>query len=96
MCIKQNWHLIPKHHRLTIRYEDLIRDQDKKISEILSFIGIEGNNEFMTSLPKLKANNYNKWKKEFTMEELRQIHPILSNPLIELDYAESEIWINEN
>ena len=96
MCIKKNWQLIPTHNRLTIRYEDLIHDPDKKIGEILRFIGIEGDNEFMVSLPKLNANNYNKWKTEFTKEELRQIHPILTNQLVELDYAESEKWINGN
>ena len=92
-CIKRDWALIPQPNRLTIRYEDLITDPDLKIGEILSFLGVQNNREYKSTLPKLKADNYNKWKREFTPKQLEEIHPILSPALVEFGYAESEEWI---
>lgn len=94
--IKKNWELIPKKNKLSIRYEDLITNPQKIIGEILSFLKVAEMKEFFDSLPPLKANNYNKWKVEFTGEELKEIHPILTPQLIEFGYAESKEWIDGN
>ena len=91
--IDRNWKSIQKNNRLAIRYEDLIINPKQKVSEITNFLGLKSNKEFLESLPGLKANNYNKWKTEFTKEELKQIHPILTPELIKLGYAEFGEWI---
>ena len=92
--IQANWKFIRKNNRLTLRYEDLIYTPVKKIKEIFNFLGLEGEKTFFESLPKLKADNYNKWKTEFSEEKLKEIHPILTPQLMALGYAESEKWIN--
>jgi hypothetical protein len=50
----------------------------------------------MASLPELKANNYNKWKSEFTKGQLKKIYSILTPQLQQLGYAGSEEWLNQN
>jgi len=94
--IRGDWKLIEKSNRITVRYEDFIKRPSQKVAEILNFLGLDGDREFFDSLPELKADNYNKWKTEFSKSELREIHPILTCMLIELGYAESKEWINES
>ncbi len=50
----------------------------------------------MASLPELKAGNYNKWKSEFTKSQLKEIYSILTPQLLELGYAGSDEWLNQN
>jgi len=95
-CIQRDWSLIAPKNRYTIRYEDLITDPATKIKEILDFIGVKSSREFRASLPELKAGNYNKWKSEFTDSQLKEIYPILTPQLLELGYAESEKWLDQN
>jgi len=95
-CIQRDWSLIQPQNRLTLRYEDLITNPGKKINEILEFIEIAVSRGFIESLPELKANNYNKWKNEFTPSQLDTIYSILTPQLLSLGYAGSEEWINEN
>jgi hypothetical protein len=94
-CIQRDWNLIHQKNRLTLRYEDLITNPEKKVNEILEFIGLSSSKEFIDSLPELKANNFNKWKNEFTPNQLEDIHPILTPHLMKLGYAGSEEWLNE-
>jgi hypothetical protein len=93
--IEADWKRIQKNNRFILRYEDLIQTPRQKITEILNFLGLDVNTAFFESLPKLKADNYNKWKSEFSEEGLKEISPILSPQLIEFGYAESEEWTNE-
>jgi len=98
-CVKrinEDWKLIQKNNRITVRYEDFIKRPSQTVTEILNFLGLDGYRVFFDSLPELKADNYNKWKTEFSKSDLREIHPILTQLLIELGYAESEEWISEN
>ncbi len=92
--ITANWQLIEANNRITIRYEDLIVRPADKIREILSFLRLDWNTDFFESLPQLKADNYNKWKTEFSKDKLKEIHPIITPQLIRSQYAESEEWIN--
>jgi len=94
--IQRDWDLIQHQNRLTIRYEDLIANPGMKINEILDFVGVTSSQEFLASLPELKAGNYNKWKSEFTTSQLKEIYPILTPPLLEWGYAGSEAWLNQN
>jgi hypothetical protein len=95
-CIGRDWGRIQQQNRLTIRYEDLISNPALKINEILDFIGVPGSREFIASLPELKAGNFNKWKTEFTHSQLQEIDSVLTPQLLELGYAGSEKWINQN
>jgi hypothetical protein len=94
--IQRDWDLIQHQNRLTIRYEDLIANPGMIINEILDFVGVTSSQEFLASLPELKAGNYNKWKSEFTTSQLKEIYPILTPPLLEWGYAGSEAWLNQN
>jgi hypothetical protein len=95
-CIRRDWDLIQPENRLTIRYEELITNPETKINEILEFIGVKSSPEFMASLPVLKADNYDKWKREFSKSQLKEIYSILTPQLLELGYAGSEEWLNQN
>ncbi len=92
-AVERDWKRIPHQNRLMIRYEDLIVNPNSRIDELLYFIGVKNNREFTSTLPKLKADNYNKWKREFTPKQLEEIHPILTPALVKFSYAESEEWI---
>jgi hypothetical protein len=92
--IEADWNLIPQSCRLTVRYEDLIQRSRQKITDILGFLGLDGDPAFFQSLPKLKADNYNKWKAEFSKQDLKKISPILTTQLKKLGYAQTEQWIN--
>lgn len=85
--IQQNRHKIPEKNFLEVRYEDLITQPRDVLSRVFDFLGIEIIGEFFKSLPKLRAANYNKWKEEFTGEQLKQILPVIEDKLNELGYA---------
>jgi hypothetical protein len=92
--IEADWKLIQKNNRLIVSYEDLIQTPRQKIAEILDFVSLDANKAFFESLPKLKADNYNKWKIEFSKEDLKEITPIVTPQLKKFGYAETEEWIN--
>lgn len=96
-CIKRietHFSLIQANCRLIVCYEDLIQKPRQTITKIFDFLGLNASKAFFESLPELKADNFNKWKTEFSKEDLKEIRPILSNQLKKLSYAETEEWIN--
>lgn len=92
--IESDWKLIQKNNGLIVRYEDLIQAPLQKITEILDFLGLDPSKTFFELLPKLKSDNYNKWKTQFSKEDLKKISPILSPQLKKFGYAETEEWLN--
>jgi hypothetical protein len=97
-CLKRietDWKLIQENNRFVVRYEDLIQAPHQKIEEIVEFLGLSSNKAFFESLPELKADNFNKWKAEFSKEDLKEISPILSTQLKKLGYAQTDRWIND-
>ena len=92
--IEADWKLIRQSNRLTVRYEDLIQTPRQKIREILDFLGLDTDNAFYSSLPKLKADNYNNWKTGFSKENLKEINPILTPQLKKCGYAKTDEWID--
>jgi hypothetical protein len=94
--IQRDWDLIDSQHRIILRYEDLISKPEVKITEILTFIGVDSSKEFIETLPELKADNYDKWKHEFSKSQLKEISPVLTPQLLRLGYAGSDEWINQN
>jgi len=89
-AVRRNWGKIPSQNKMEIRYEDLIQQGTDRINEILEFIDVKPNSEFIGSLPVLKKNNFNKWKNEFSSRQLSEIAPILSPMLISLGYERDE------
>lgn len=89
-----NWHAIPEQNRLMIRYEDLLKDGEGVIMRILEFLTLGRYEGLLRSLPKLKSDNFNKWQKGFSKEQIREIHPILAPTLIELGYEDNPNWLN--
>ncbi|MFC1828514.1 sulfotransferase [Thermodesulfobacteriota bacterium] len=84
--IQKSWPDIPVDRKFELRYEDLLRDGEKMIRDILGFLNVEPYAEFFESMPKLKKNNFNKWQKEFSKEQMDEIDAILSPKLMELGY----------
>ena len=75
---------------MEIRYEDLISQGEKIIVKILDFLDLENYKEFSRSIPKLKKNICYKWRKEFSKQQINEIHPILAPMLIKLGYEDED------
>jgi hypothetical protein len=91
--IRKYWPEIPKDKKLEIRYEQFTNEGMKTLTEVLEFLRCNTYDQFFTSIPKLKKNNFNKWKTEFSRHQLQEIHPILTPMLIELGYESSHNWL---
>lgn len=85
------WPVIPQDEKLEIRYEELLQKGNKVLTKILDFLEVENDPEFFSRIPQLKTNNFNKWQKEFSDDQLQEIQPILEKKLIELGYAAAQI-----
>ena len=91
--IQKSWLTIPIEHKIEIRYEDLISKGEQTITHILNFLKLDAETDFWKSIPQLKANNFNKWKNEFSKVQISQIYAILAPLLIELGYEDNANWI---
>ncbi len=85
--VRQAWPDIPEHNRMEIRYEDLITRPETILNTLLNFMGLEYDDQFLSAIPQLKSDNFNKWEKGFTREEMSQIIPILDPMLRSLGYG---------
>ncbi|MDA3790863.1 MAG: sulfotransferase [Desulfobacula sp.] len=88
-CVKrinEAWTNIPEKNKIEIRYEDLITQPDKTLEALFTFMQLGYNHTFLSSIPKLKRDNFNKWKKEFASSELSEINPILDPMLSSMGY----------
>jgi hypothetical protein len=90
--IQKCWPEIPEENRLEIRYEVFITQPEDILTNILQFLNMKGYGEFFHSLPNLKKNNFDKWRKEFSKDQLNEIHPILTPKLLELRYENRANW----
>lgn len=90
--IEKNLSKIPVEQKIEIRYEELIKKGEQIITYILKFLELEAKKDFWKSIPELKATNFNKWKNEFSKDQISQIHAILTPMLIELGYENNTEW----
>mgnify|MGYP006283762893 CR=1 FL=1 len=90
-CLK-NLEEVEEGQKLTLRYEDFVRQPDQVIERILHFIGAESTPAFFNKLPDIKAGNFNKWRKAFSSEQIEEIRPILTPTLDELGYLDKWPW----
>ncbi|MGD9332690.1 MAG: sulfotransferase [Desulfobacterales bacterium] len=89
-AVHQAWDAIPTAKKLEIRYEEMIKAEQKTLARIIDFIGLTASDRFLGSLPQLKRGNTNKWAQEFTNAQMSAISPIL-NPMLErLGYLQPE------
>jgi adenylate kinase family enzyme len=93
--ISMYWPEISNENKLEIRYEELINQGEEIIIKILGFLGLNSYEEFFASIPKLKKNNFNKWQKEFSKEQAREIQAVLSPMLVKLGYEDDYNWLQK-
>ena len=75
-----------------IRYEDLLTNPRKTLENIFSGLEIEVSDNYFKNAPKLKTGNFNKWKKEFADDDIRQIRPIIAPLISQLGYDTTAGW----
>lgn len=91
--VKKSWGKLPQENRIEIRYENLLMKPIPTLTEIINFLGFDVNETFFDTIPKLKEKNFLKWKHQFSREQLKMIHPIVTPLLVELGYEEDENWM---
>ena len=90
--IGASWPQVPMDNKMEIRYEDLVTRGNTIIEQILEFLQVPHDENFFSRIPKLKKGNFNKWKFEFSTEQVSEIQPILSPMLINLGYEKNSDW----
>jgi len=86
---------VPNARAIEIRYEDFITRPERALEKLFDFLGVSYPEGLIEEIPPLKANNFNKWRKEFTAGQIREIGPVLTEKLIELGYEEDPRWFEK-
>ncbi|MFC1892276.1 sulfotransferase [Thermodesulfobacteriota bacterium] len=94
-AVSETWPLLEEKNRIEIRYENLLESPKENLEKILKFLGVDISEEFFQKIPVLKRGNFNKWSKEFTPEELKEISPTLTEKLIALGYEDDLQWADQ-
>ena len=89
---REGWSCLPENNKIEIRYENLLRSPEETLNHVLQILGVEPFPAFFEKIPKLKRENTNKWAKEFTVEEIEGIKPILAPMITDLEYAHPSEW----
>jgi hypothetical protein len=88
----QGWSMLDDHHKIELRYEDLLNHTEETLTNILATLDVKAEPDFFKQMPALKHGNFNKWKQEFSVDQINAIKPILA-PLIEkFGYARDRDW----
>lgn len=90
--ILDNIKLLPENRTYFLRYEDLIQEPERQIKNLFSYLDLEAPDQINDFIMNIRANNSNKWRKEFSSRNLKMIGPIIGETLIELQYADDESW----
>jgi hypothetical protein len=85
-AVRDAWDSIPPSRRLDVRYEDMLRDGRRIVSEIIAFTGLDASGSFLDGLPEMNKNNFNKWQREFTPDQLTMVRSVLDPMLGRLGY----------
>jgi hypothetical protein len=86
------WPYIADENKIKIKYEDLLRFPKETLNNVLNTLKVKTTNIFFARLPELKKDNIDKWKIEFTDEDLREIRPIISPLISKFGYTNSNEW----
>lgn len=77
---------IPENQRFVLRYEEFLTDPEARIEDLIKFLGLRFSPEYFKAIPRLKADNFGKWQREFTAQELQLIIPIIAPSLVKMGY----------
>lgn len=91
-AVRQNWNGLADDDKIEFRYEDLLMNTEGTLSEIFTTLGVNADRNFFKNMPKLKHNNYKKWKLEFSDNELQAIKPILAPFIEKYGYGRPRDW----
>jgi LPS sulfotransferase NodH len=91
-AVQDSWHILPEEDKVEIRYEDLLLFPEETLTKILDILEVDMPFNYLDRIPRLKSDNFHRWQKEFTPEQLRKIKPILSPLLKDLGYANHSGW----
>jgi len=81
---------------LEIRYEAFITRPERALEKLFDFLGVSYPEGLIEEIPPLKAGNFNKWRKEFSPGQLREIGPVLTGKLLELGYEDDPHWYDRS
>ncbi len=84
--------IIPSSQVLELRYENLMSKPKEHFERILDFLKMPSTSRFWENLPTLNAKNTQKWKKQFSREDLKGISPFITSHLIDLHYETDPNW----
>jgi hypothetical protein len=86
-AVRRYWPELREEDKIEIRYEDLLQEPENTLKAVFEAIGVRLTPDFLERMPQLKRNNFDKWRREFDSEEIKEILPILSPMLMETGYA---------
>jgi hypothetical protein len=75
-----------------VRYEEFIDNPLDTLDAVFHFLNMSPLQDSQQAVNTLKGGNYNKWKYEFTHEQLREIGPVIGDELIKLGYEQDHSW----
>lgn len=90
--VRRSWSVIPQANKIEIRYEDLLDHTRSTLREVFKVLQLEIPADFFSVIPKLYAENYNKWAEEFTLEQQKTIKSPLAPLIHKLGYAAPDDW----
>ena len=89
------WPDVDEKRKLEIRYESLITDPQATIEQMASFLKLQTSKDFYRRIPKLKSNNFNKWKRQLDRRQLAEIKDIVTPMLLHYGYERTGDWLSK-
>lgn len=86
---------VPNARAIEIRYEEFVTRPEEVLEGLFDFLGVSHPDGLTARLPPLKADNFNKWRREFTHEQIMDIGPVLTEKLMELGYEDDPRWFEK-
>lgn len=86
------WRKIPDDNKIQVNYEELIQYPEESLLSIFNLLGVVNPNDFFEGISDINKLNYNKWRKEFSYNEINELDPVLSPMLNSLGYIDKYSW----
>ncbi|MES0488508.1 MAG: sulfotransferase [Leptospirales bacterium] len=84
--IFKSWPKIKKENKLLIRYENMLINPEKTLSQVTEFLGLEPCVEVTEAGKVLRPGNTGKWAKDLSSEDVKLITPIIKPMLKKIGY----------
>ncbi len=72
---------------LAVRYEDLCEKPREVLASAFSFVGLPFSDEYLSAIPNKLDNRNDKFKKNFSTQQIKTIYDIQKDLLLEIGYA---------